>query len=617
MVGRVFDIDAAVTEDQLATRISQKYIQWEIYRQEKIKQWEELRRYVYATDTRTTTNSTLPWKNTTTIPKLCQIRDNLFSNYMASLFPKRKWLTWQADTADDAKRQKKEAIVDYMKYVIDQDAFKKEMAKLILDYVDYGNCFATVEWRDETQVLPDKTQVGYVGPGIKRISPLDIVMDPTGSDFVSAPKVIRTILTKGEVKELLERFSQESGKQEEYEALWEYLKNVRQHASNFSTNTEKSKNDIYRVDGFTSYRAYLQSDYVELLTFYGDIYDEESDEFLRNHVVVVADRHKLIHKAPNPSFFGHPPIYHVGWRVRQDNLWAMGPLDNLVGMQYRIDHVENLKADVFDLLTFPPLKVKGFVEDFKWGPFEKIYVGDDGDVDILAPPFQVLQANTEIEVLQQRMEEMAGSPKEAMGFRTPGEKTAYEVQRLENAASRIFANKISQFEEQLLERLLNAMLELARRNMTSSSIRVFDDQMKIETFRTLSPDDITGSGRIRPMAARHFAEKAETVQNLNTFFSSPLGQDQNIQVHFSGVKLAELMENLLEVQDYELVQPYVRLAEQADAQRLAQAHQQQVMMEAQTPAGISADDYDHPNGAQPNGPASPMGPTPPGPGFQG
>lgn len=585
-------------------------MQWEIFRQEKIKQWEELRRYVYATDTRTTTNSTLPWKNTTTIPKLCQIRDNLFSNYMASLFPKRKWLVWQADSEDDAKRQKKEAITDYMKYVIDQDSFKKEMAKCVLDYIDYGNVFATVDWVDETQVLKDKTKVGFVGPSMRRISPLDIVFDPVGGDFTKAPKIIRTTPTKGEVKKLLNQLSKDTDQQEAYEALWTYMKRIRTSAANFSTNTEKSKNDIYRVDGFTSYRNYLMSPYVELLTYYGDIYDEETDELLENHVVVVADRHKIIYKAPNPSYFGHPPIYHVGWRARQDNLWAMGPLDNLVGMQYRLDHVENLKADVFDLIAFPTFKVKGYVEDFTWGPAEKIYVGDDGDVEMVAPPFQVLQANTEIDVLQARMEEMAGSPKEAMGFRTPGEKTAYEVQRLENAASRIFTNKISQFEEQLVERLLNAMLEMGRRNMSSTTVRVFDDQLKIETFRTLTPADITGNGRIKPIAARHFAEKAETVQNLNNLFASPLGQNPNVLVHFSGVKLAELMENLLEVQDYELVSPYIQLSEQADAQRLSQAHQQQVMMEAQTPAGISADDYDQQT------PAS-MGPAPQGPGLQG
>lgn len=591
MVGRVFDIDAAVTEDQLAFRISQQYMSWEIFRQEKIRQWEELRRYVYATDTRTTTNATLPWKNTTTIPKLCQIRDNLFSNYMASLFPKRKWLVWQSGDEDSSRRDKREAITDYMKYVIDQDQFKREIAKCVLDYIDYGNVFAIPEWRDETQVLEDgKTKVGYIGPSIRRISPLDIIFNPTGSDFVNTPKIVRSLLTKGEVKEILERFSRETGRADEYSNLWEYMKTIRNHASSFSTNTEKSKNDIYRVDGFSSYRVYLQSNFVELLTFYGDIYDEESDEYLRNHIIVVADRHKIIYKAPNPSYFGHPPLYHVGWRIRQDNLWAMGPLDNLVGMQYRIDHVENLKADVFDLLTFPPLKVKGFVEDFNWGPFERIYVGDDGDVNILAPPFQVLQANSEIDVLQSRMEEMAGSPKEAMGFRSPGEKTAYEVQRLENAASRIFNNKIAQFEEQFLERLLNAMLEMARRNMSETSIRVFDDQLKIETFRSLTPEDITGNGRIKPIAARHFAEKAETVQNLTNFYASAIGADPDVKTHFSSIKLAEIFEDLLEIQDYEAVQPYIRLTEQADAQRLANTHQQQVGMEAMTPAGISTDD---------------------------
>lgn len=582
---------------------------WEIFRQEKIRQWEELRRYVYATDTRTTTNATLPWKNTTTIPKLCQIRDNLFSNYMASLFPKRKWLIWQSGDEDSSRRDKREAITDYMKYVIDQDQFKREIAKCVLDYIDYGNTFATVEWRDETQTLEDgKTKVGYIGPSIRRISPLDIIFNPTGSDFITAPKIVRSLLTKGEVKEILERFSRETGRADEYTELWEYMKKIRNHASSFSTNTEKSKNDIYRVDGFTSYRNYLQSNYVELLTFYGDIYDEESDEYLRNQVIVVADRHKVIFKAPNPSYFGHPPLYHVGWRTRQDNLWAMGPLDNLVGMQYRIDHVENLKADVFDLLTFPPLKVTGYVEDFNWGPFERIYVGDDGNVEILAPPFQVLQANTEIDILQTRMEEMAGSPKEAMGFRTPGEKTAYEVQRLENAASRIFNNKTAQFEEQFLERLLNAMLELARRNMSETSIRVFDDQLKIETFRSLTPADITGNGRIKPIAARHFAEKSETVQNLTNFYASALGADPDIKAHFSSIKLAELFEDLLEIQDYEAVQPYIRISEQADAQRLANTHSTQVGMEAMTPAGISTDDTTE--GTMSGQSAPPMGPTP-------
>ena len=48
----------------------------------------------------------------------------------------------------------------------------------------------------------------------------------------------------------------------------------------------------------------------------------------------------------------------AGWRPRPDNLYAMGPLDNLVGMQYRIDHLENLKSDVFDQIAYPILKIR-------------------------------------------------------------------------------------------------------------------------------------------------------------------------------------------------------------------------------------------------------------------
>ncbi len=592
MAGKVLDIKEVVIEDQLACQIARYWQEWNTLRQPWIEKKEEVRKYVYATSTDDTTNSALPWKNKTTIPKLCQIRDNLFANYMATIFPKRKWVLWEGDDEASATLEKKEAIEAYIDWVLEYPVFKKELAKCVLDFIDYGNAFARVQWIDNTVQVEGgqgKTQVGFVGPCLQRISPLDIVFNPLAASFENSPKITRAYLTLGEVKEMLER---ESGPElkEQYDDLFRYIKNVRESVQGFVGETAPL-NSYYQMDGFSSFMHYLQGDFCELLTFEGDLYDKEKDQFLRNYIITVVDRHKIIFKKPNPSYFGTPPIFHVGWRPRQDNLWAMGPLDNLIGLQYRIDHVENLKADVFDLITFPPLKIKGHVENFKWGPFARIHVGDDGDVEMMAPPFQVLDCNVEISTLEQRMEEMAGAPKEAMGFRSPGEKTAYEVQRLENAASRIFQNKISQFEETFIEPLLNALLELGRRQMTSSSIRVLDDELKIATFSKLTADDITGSGRIRPVAARHFAERAELVQNVNNFFASALGADPEIKAHFSSVALAQMFEDILDLADYNIVQPYVRLSEQADAQRLQQSSQEATMMEAGTPSGLSEDDF--------------------------
>lgn len=588
MTGKVLTLESIIEPDHLGTQIANRWVEWNALRSEKIRDWQEIRNYVYATDTTKTTNNKLPWKNKTTVPKLCQIRDNLYSNYLAVMFPKRKWLSWEADDKSSNTVEKKDAIASYMCYVIAQREFKEEIKKCILDYLEYGNCFVMPEWVDGRVELEGKLQAGYVGPRPRRISPLDIVFNPIAPSFEDSPKIIRSIVSLGEVKELLEGLSTDDNRTE-YEELYKYLRKIRSEAQGFGGDLT-TKDASFVVDGFASFQQYLGSNYCELLTFYGDIYDSETDKFLKNKIITVVDRHKVINIRDNPSYFGRAPIYHVGWRPRQDNLWAMGPLDNLVGLQYRIDHIENLKADVFDLITFPPLKIKGHVEDFEWGPFARIYVGDnDGDVEILAPPFQVLQANIEIANLAALMEEMAGSPKEAMGFRTPGEKTAYEVQRLENAASRIFQNKIGQFEEMFVEPLLNGMLELARRKVTSEIlVKYMDDELKIVNFLELTPEDITGNGRIRPYAARHFAEQSELIQNITAMTGSQIWP--TIMPHWSGIKTAQLFEDIFNLTDYNIVQPYVMLAEQADAQRLSQSLEEQVVTEGLTPSGLTPDD---------------------------
>ena len=586
MTGKVMDLLNVITPDLLATRITERWQEWDTLRNVKKTDWEEIRRYVYATDTTQTTNNQLPWKNKTTIPKLCQIRDNLYSNYTATLFPKRKWLEWEAQEKNSNSSDKRDAIINYMAWVIDQPSFKHEIDKIILDYIDFGNCFATVEWCDQRVQQKDKTQAGFVGPAVRRINPLDIIFNPTSENFSSSPKIVRSIISMGELKDLLTRMSNDENR-EEYETLYQYLKDIRFNARTFEGDWIQ-RDRLYSVDGFTSFRAYLITDMVEVLTFYGDWYDLHNDEFKKNRVITVVDRHKLVGDKANPSFFGYPPIFHSPWRKKQDNLWGMGPLDNLIGMQYRLDHIENMKADIMDLVTYPVQKIKGFVEDFTWQPGEKIFVSEEGDVELVVPNVEPLRLNTEAAYITQNMEEMAGAPKEAMGFRSPGEKTKYEVQRLENASARVFQNKIMQFEEQVIEPVLNAMLELARRNMGgATTIKVFDDDFKIASFQELTVEDITGIGRIKPIAARHFAEQAELIQNLTNLTGSGLWQ--TVQPHFSGKKLAKILEDVFDLKDYEVITPFVALSEQAEGQKLVQALQEQLHQQAGTATGMGED----------------------------
>ena len=570
----------------LASELARNWLMWDNFRVPWKKRMEEINRYVYATDTSGTSNASLPWKNKTTIPKICQVSDNLLSNYTLTIAPKEKYVFWMADNQDDNSVRKRNCIQYFARYWMRQASFKQELVKALEDYVHKGNSIVTAEWTDDRALQKDKTQIGYCGPSLRRISPLDCVCNPTAENWLRSPKFIRTIMSMGELKEYMERLSTDDN-HDAYENLYNYLKEIRTRARGLYGDWVE-RDAIYQMDGFGSFQQYLLSNTVEVVTFYGDAYNADTDTFERNRVITIVDRHRIMDNRANPSFFGYPPIFHAPWRKRVDNLWGMGPLENLIGLQYKIDHLENMKADMMDLSTYPVQKIKGFVEDFTWQPAEKIFCSAEGDVELLQPNINVQQLVAEIQMYMNLMEEMAGAPKEAMGFRSPGEKTKYEVMRMESAASRIFQNKINQFEEFILEPALNAMLELARRNMTSTvTVPIEDEEFDTQTFMELSVEDITGSGRIVVRGARHFAEQADMIQNLQGLFNSPGWQF--VSPHFSSVKMAKMYEETFDFEDYGMVTPYVNISEQQQAQSLIQAGQEQLHQEMGTASGMGED----------------------------
>jgi len=555
---RALDVDNLLSADSKATQIAEQFEEWNTYRRVWLEEKKELRDYLYATDTRTTSNSKLPWSNSTTTPKLTQIYDNLKANYTAALFPNENWMRWKGSDQDSASKAKTDVIQAYMDNKIVQSGFRFTAEKLIDDYILTGNCFATVDFLNESMTLETGEQVkNYVGPTLVRISPYDIVFDPTAASFMHTPKIVRSIKTLGEVANEFEG-------SEELSSIFERMLFNRSEVGS-AEQTDKSQG--YVADGFGSIENYYQSSYVEFLTFYGDIFDKHEAKLHKNRIITVVDRAYVISDVANPSWLGTAPIFHAGWRTRPDNLYAMGPLDNLVGMQYRIDHLENLKADVFDQIALPMLKVKGDVEDFEYEPGGRIYLGEEGDVGPLVPDATALNADLQIQAIEQKMEELAGAPKMAMGLRTPGEKTAFEVQTLDNAANRIFNHKAAQFEMQFLDPALNAMLESARRNLNVEDvISVVNKDLGLQLFRSITKEDITAKGKIVPQGARHFAERAKRVQTLQQLMQVK-AQDPSVAPHMSGKVMARLLSE--ELDEPELYSENIAVFEQMETQKAA------------------------------------------------
>ena len=573
MAGTNIDLDMLLDPHSMAVEISQQWTDRNNARRQKIEEWKELRNYIYATDTRTTSNSKLPWTNSTTTPKLTQIADNLHANYFAALFPQKRWFRFEANDQESDTKNKRDVIQSYMQNKIRQSDFENTVSRILNDYIQYGNCFATVDFTRDYIEMDGEIVVNYIGPKLVRISPFDICFNPLAPNFSESPKIIRSIVTLGEIARKIEESVDNA-----------YMADVldRMMVNRTSTviqDVDVTKSQGFIADGFSNIKEYYDSNYVEILTFYGDIYDKDTKTFHKNRIITVVDRAYVLSNEQNPSWLGKSAVFHAGWRERPDNLYAMGPLDNLVGMQYRIDHLENLKADVFDQIAYPIMKIRGDVEDFDFEPGSRIYMGEEGDVGYLMPDSTALNADFQIQNLEGKMEMMAGAPREAMGIRSAGEKTAFEVQQLMTAAGRIFQHKTAHFERVFLEPILNAMLEAARRNMDyADTVRVLNEDSGLFFFEQITKEDIKANGKIVPMGARHFAERAQRIQNLTQLYQIKLS-DPTIAAHMSGKEFARILAD--ELGEPALFGENITVVEQLQTQRVATEAQVQYEEEQQ------------------------------------
>lgn len=583
MTGQSIDIENIFdSEHRTATEITNLWVEWDTARAEWKRRVSENRSYVFATSTRETTNVKSPWSHSTNLGKLTQIFDNLRANYLMGLMPNNDWLRYEGEDRESVTRKKRRNIESYLKTKHRLDRFSNTVGKLVDDWILTGNCFSAVSYISESHIDPDTgIQVsGYTGPRVHRVSPNDIVFNPLAPDFEHTPKIVRSIKSLGELKRMVE----ESPEKQYIEEIFYKVNYIRNELSKF--NVEDIDESVQmELDGFGTFGQYMKSGYVELLDFYGDILDKDTGELYKNYVITVVDRKWIIRREPLNTWTGRPHIYHAAWRSRPDNLWGMGPLDNLVGLQYRVNHLENARADAFDQMISPDIVFKGFVDEHEGPNGSRIYEAPEaGDVRYLAPDTTVLNADFQIAALEDRMELYAGAPREAMGIRTPGEKTAFEVQQLQNAASRIFQHKMTDFEINMLEKIVNAELEVARRNLNRSDIiKVVDDDTGVQDFLSVTKDDIMANGKLVAVGARHFSRQAQMAQELMQFQQAALA-DPAVAQHFPSVKLAELWEQVLGFDKFNLFAPYARISEQLEAQRLASIAEQQLMSEQQMAA---------------------------------
>ena len=575
MPTKTFDINHDIETDSLAENISNKWLTWVNARAPWEERYRKVLQYLYSTTTDTIYGqASNPWCSNVHIPKLTQLRDVLITYELESLFSLSDYYSFEGFTQDANTLKNRNAIKNLLKNMLDEGGFRETIEKLVDDYIDAGNCFVMPIW--ESQQVSDNTgfkSLFWEGAKAIRINPLDITFDPTASDFKDSPKIIRTVMSLGEL-------AVQAEKDPIMKKGFDKAMKIRRDIMTAMTNGDTIKGDEITIAGFGNWSAYVSSDVVELLTFYGTVYDVVKKELHQNKKIVIMDRRVLLTEEDMDDLNGYNFIFKGGYRDRKDILWAMSPLENLLGMQARIDFLENKRSDCYDATVNPVKLIKGNVDmPDALGPGDEIRTDIDSDVRYLAPDTSILTADTLIDRYEIKMEEFVGSPKEVLGFRTPGEKTMYEVEQLMTAATRLFQRQIRKFEREVLEPIINALLQLYLKRKAGQKItlKLWDAQQETYRFEEVNVDDIVGLGRIVVFGTEVAQDKAKVAQALQALGQNPLFLDEVVRNNFSSVELGKVFSYVTGLDRFDaLFKKNVRLYEITDQKKLIEQLSQQI-----------------------------------------
>ena len=588
---KTFDINHDIETDSLAENISNKWLVWQTARAPWEERYRKVLQYLYSTTTDTIYGqASNPWCSNVHIPKLTQLRDVLITYELESLFSLSDYFTFEGFTQDSNTLLNRNIIKNLLKNMLDEGGFKETIEKLVCDYIDAGNCFVTPVW--ESQEVEDSTgfkSIFWEGVKAVRINPLDITFDPTACDFKDSPKIIRTVMSLGEL-------AVQAEKDPIMKKGFDKAMKIRQDIMTAMTNGDTIKGDEITIAGFGNWSAYVSSDVVELLTFYGTVYDVVKKELHKNKKIVIMDRRVLLTEEDMDDLNGYNFIFKGGYRDRKDILWAMSPLENLLGMQARIDFLENKRSDCYDATVNPVKLIKGNVDmPDSLGPGDEIRTDIDCDVRYLAPDTSILTADTLMDRYEIKMEEFVGSPKEVLGFRTPGEKTMYEVEQLMTAATRLFQRQIRKFEREVLEPIINCMLQMYLKKKAGQKItlKFWDAAAEVYSFKEINVDDIQALGRIVVFGTEVAQDKAKVAQALQALGNNPLFLDEVVRNNFSPQELGKVFSYVTGLDRFnDLFKKDARLYEITDQQKLIEKLSNQVdetKAESLSDAAVNAD----------------------------
>lgn len=567
------------------------------------------------------------------VPISFQAVEAIAANFVQGCMPNEDWFNVMGRTPDDDSASK------YMAALLKWQYFRSGRRAKISQAIKKACIFGVVPigmfWKEEMRSIPDmgkhaenlgqfaadheagmnpelpgmptKKVRKYDGPDMVVGNIFDFVEDRNPNDKNSSLQIIRSHKTR----DYLNRMNKPdpiTGYR-----LFEGTEDL--HES--TVDTETSDGLVRQVNASMGLQD-NPKDKVELLEFHGD-FEVEGQSF-PNHVMVIANRQKVIRFEPNPYYHGKSPWTLFSLYPDPQDLYGKGVIEPVLGLQDGINCFFNQGIEARALAINPKLEIVNDglfdIDSMEDIPGAIYLVNQANSIRPIQIPDTGGFANDQIGFMSSQFNDVTGALRasDAMG----GNPSATLTNAVQNQINARFGETIRHIEQTLLIPMLDVDIELNQQFMDEELwIRVVEpSQQNIKTDpmtgqpisfdpvgpapMRIAPDDIRGDLDIYPVGAAWVANTAQRVgqmiQATQMIAQSPAAAD---------IKWGEYAKELYSMMGVREAYKFIKTdAEKRYDQQQAMAMQtQQAMGPGGGPSGMGAS----PGQPGPGGPQSQAG----------
>lgn len=484
------------------------------------------------------------WRHRLTGAKAYEAVETIVGYLMAATFPNRDWFGVDpVGPHTDDNLQLARLIKRHVTNKLDESGFKSQWAIFLRQLVITGTSVIALPWRTDTtyghehvkiDVYDDdddvlaggNTQYGvneyvyntYDAPNIEVIDVLDCYIDPTVTDPNQGAFIRKLRKTKHELLA--------AAKSGDYDVD---PKDIIDYKCDDLYDTSSSRRNTLRTYEGLQTHEWNPSEMVELIEYWGDLYDEETGDCQYNMVVTLMGE-TVLSCEPSPYWCNKPFIIGT-YSMTGHSPYGFGGIQPVLGLLHQLDIVTNQRLDNLELAinNMWTLKSDGVLQpdEVYTEPGRVFQVSDHGDLQPLASQAQAWTVTyQEAGLLEQTVDKSFGTGNYiSSNQQRNGERvTATEVAAVRDAGGNRLSTVHKHIEETALIPFLAKLFAMVHQfTVEPVVVRVAGDGADEYGYWELEPTDFNMPVKLRPVGSDNVIERKAYVQARLEFVQAVSG----------------------------------------------------------------------------------------------